>query len=51
MFDVVAPMAEKALAFAVAASAAKVTKPGTEFASVGEMTEMYEGITIERGLL
>jgi len=32
---------ETALAFAVAASAAKVKKPGTEFASVDEMIEMY----------
>jgi len=36
--------AEKALMFAVAASAAKVTKPGTEFATAEEMTEMYERI-------
>ena len=36
--------AQKSLAFAVAASTAKVTKPGTEFASVGEMTAMYERI-------
>jgi len=35
---------ETALAFAVAASAAKVTKPGTEFAPVCEMIEMYEKI-------
>ena len=32
--------AEKSLIFAVAASTAKVTKPGTEFASVDEMIEM-----------
>jgi len=31
-----------ALAFAVAAASAKVQKPGTEFASFPEMTEMYE---------
>jgi len=34
-----------ALAFAVAASTAKVTKPGTEFASLDEITEMYKRIT------
>lgn len=39
------PGAAAALDFAVAASAAKVKKPGTEFASVGEMLEMYEKIT------
>jgi len=33
--------AEKSLAFAVAASTAKVTKPGTEFATLDEMIEMY----------
>jgi 1-phosphofructokinase len=33
--------AEKALLFAVAASSAKVTKPGTEFATVGEVVEMF----------
>ena len=36
--------AENALRFAVAASSAKVTKPGTEFATVEEMTEMYERV-------
>ncbi|MCL1858065.1 MAG: 1-phosphofructokinase family hexose kinase [Oscillospiraceae bacterium] len=41
--------AQKSLAFAVAASAAKVTKPGTEFASFGEMIEMYGKITKENG--
>ena len=40
--------AEKSLMFAVAASAAKVTKPGTEFASVDEIMEMY-GKIIHRG--
>ena len=34
-----------ALDFAVAASAAKVKKPGTEFAAVCEMLEMYKMIT------
>jgi len=33
-----------ALSFAVAASTAKVTKPGTEFAAVDEMVEMYKRI-------
>ena len=33
---------ETALSFAVAASTAKVTKPGTEFATISEMVEMYE---------
>jgi len=37
--------AKTALKFAVAASSAKVTKPGTEFAPVNEMIEMYERIT------
>ena len=36
---------EKSLAFAVAASTAKVTKPGTEFATLDEVIGMYEGIT------
>ena len=39
---------ETALSFAVAASTAKVTKPGTEFATVREMIEMYERITREK---
>jgi 1-phosphofructokinase len=34
-----------ALAFAVAAASAKVTKPGTEFATIGEMIEMHKNIT------
>jgi fructose-1-phosphate kinase PfkB-like protein len=42
--QIAAPTAKSALAFAVAASAAKVTKPGTEFAPVSEMIEMYERI-------
>jgi len=37
--------AETALRFAVAASAAKVTKPGTEFASVDEIIMIYDRIT------
>ena len=41
--------AEKSLMFAVAASTAKVTKPGTEFAAVDEMVDMYEGIIGETG--
>ena len=36
---------DSALAFAVAASSAKVKKSGTEFAEVGEIMEMYEKIT------
>ena len=36
--------AQDSLAFAVAASAAKVTKPGTEFASMSEILSMYEKI-------
>ena len=36
--------AEKSLMFAVAASTAKVTKPGTEFATLDEMMGMYERI-------
>jgi len=42
--DICAGDAKQSLIFAVAASAAKVTKPGTEFAPAGEMTEMYERI-------
>ena len=34
-----------ALSFAIAASAAKVKKPGTEFAELNEIAEMYEIIT------
>ena len=34
--------AENALKFAAAASAAKVTKPGTEFAEAGEILEIYK---------
>ncbi|MCL2772643.1 MAG: 1-phosphofructokinase family hexose kinase [Oscillospiraceae bacterium] len=41
-------LAEKSLEFAVAASTAKVTKPGTEFATVSEMIEMYERISGEK---
>jgi fructose-1-phosphate kinase PfkB-like protein len=43
-FNAKGKSAEDSLTFAVAASAAKVTKPGTEFASFGEITEMYNKI-------
>jgi 1-phosphofructokinase family hexose kinase len=39
---------ETALSFAVAASTAKVTKPGTEFAAIEEMIDMYRSITKEK---
>jgi len=40
--DISAPNAEGALKFAVAASAAKVTKPGTEFAEISEINSMMQ---------